>query len=138
MLGFCGSDFIFCSWSWCSFFPKKVNLIKRYELLILLQRSACLALIPDLVQTHNYIEGDLTEQKSITTQASPPACTSSLNPSSLHQAGEVKGGMDLNAYLMSPVTCFISLPTVILEMLTPKGRHSCRLSSTATSPVIRL
>lgn len=89
----------------CSSFPKN-SISERYELLILLQRSACLPFIPDFVQTHNYIGGDFTGQKSISTQASPPACTSSIKPSSLHQAWEVKERRDLNAYLMSPVTWF--------------------------------
>lgn len=76
-------------------------------------------------------------KESISSQASPPACTSSLKPSSLHQAWEVKGGRDLNAYLISPVTCFIQLPRVTCDKLTSQGKHSCKLQNTASSPAIR-
>lgn len=115
----------------------KTQSQKRYELLILLQRSACLALIPDFVQNHNYIAGDLSGQKSISYQALPPPCTSSLKPSSLGQAPEVKGRSDLNAYLMCPVTWLTPLQTLKLDMLTPKGRNPCRLQNTASSPIIK-
>lgn len=83
------------------------------------------------------LKGIWQGKKSISTQASPPACTSSLKPFSLHQAQEVKGGRDINAYLMSPVTCFIALPTVTPDTLTSKGRRSWRLQNIASSPVIR-
>lgn len=56
--GSCGSDSIFCPWSLCSPSPKN-SISERYELLILLQQPACLALIPDFVETHNYTERDL-------------------------------------------------------------------------------
>lgn len=36
------------------------SISPRYELLILQQQPACLALIPDFMETHNYTEGDLT------------------------------------------------------------------------------
>lgn len=40
--------------------PPKNSISESYELLILLQQPACLALIPDFVETHNFTDRDST------------------------------------------------------------------------------
>lgn len=74
------------------------------------------------------LKGILQGKKTVSTQASPSACTSSVKPSSLRQTQEVKWQKGPNAYLMSPVTW------LILDMMTWKSRHACRFEN--TRPVI--
>lgn len=70
------------------------------------------------------------KKKGISTQASPPACTSSLKPCSLRQPREVKGRKDLNTYLMSQATWFTLLPTVTRDgQTTLQAEISCKWSS---------
>lgn len=124
--GSCGSDSIFWPWSLCSPSPKN-SISESYGLLILLQQPACLALIPDFVETHNYTERDLMAKP---TPKKSRLCLLSVfphkkNPTSLPTRQERLMGRDFNAYVMPRAPCVTSPPagTPLGQMFLQAAEH---------------
>lgn len=96
------------------------------QLALLLPRTLCRPTI-----TLKGGGGGSSGQKGISTQASPPPCTSSLklSPTSPRTGGQRETGPQCISNVWSQLVH--SLPTVTLDLLTSKGRFSCRLQNSA-------